>query len=82
MIVANELKDALREVEGRAREAVDLMDEITDWIGEFDDGMDEYVAKQAQAAYDAVFWLVLAVRHWRQRLNEPALAPAPAPTSP
>ena len=49
MIVADELKDALLEVEGRAREAVDLMDEVKDWIDEFDDGMDEHVAAQAPA---------------------------------
>jgi hypothetical protein len=81
MIVANELKDALLEVEGRAREAVDLMDEVKDWIGEFDGDMDEQVAAQAEAAHDAAFWLVVAVRHWRSRLNEPVSAPAPAPAS-
>jgi hypothetical protein len=86
MIVANELKDALLEVESRAREAVDLMDEVTDWVRDFndnfDDDMDEQVAAQAEAAYDAAFWLVVAVRRWRSRLNEPAPAPAPAPASP
>ena len=83
MIVADELKDALLEVEGRAREAVDLMDEVKDWIDDFDaDDMDEHVVAQAEAAYDAAFWLVVAVRRWRSRLNEPVPAPTPAPASP
>jgi len=82
MIVADELKDALLEVEGRAREAVDLMDEVKDWIDEFDDGMDEHVAAQAEAVYDAAFWLVVAVRRWGLRLNKPASAPTPAPATP
>jgi hypothetical protein len=83
MIVSDELKDALREVEGRAREVVDLMDEVKDWIDDFDgDDMDEDVVAQAEAAYDAAFFLVIAARRWRSRLNEPASAPAPVLTSP
>jgi hypothetical protein len=83
MIVAENLKGALLEIEGRAREAVDLMDEVTDWIDDFDgDDMDEHVAAQAKAAFLAAFNLVPAVRRWRLRLNEPASAPTPAPSTP
>jgi hypothetical protein len=81
MIVADELKDALREVEGRAREVVDLMDEVRDWIDDFDvDDMDEDVVAQAEAAHDAAFFLVIAARRWRSRLLTPA--PTAAPASP
>ena len=83
MIVAENLKGALLEIEGRARVAVDLMDEVTDWIDDFDgDDMDEHVAAQAKAAFLAAFILVPAVRRWRVRLIEPASAPTPAPSTP
>jgi hypothetical protein len=82
MIVADDLKDAVREAYDRAFEMWNLAEEIHDWVGNIDDDdMDKDVVTEADAAREAAFSLSLALRRWQLRLvpNEPAPASVPVP---